>query len=78
MLLLALNDEEEEEKENFVVETLEEMANANGKREKEAKQFPNPRWGSIVKKAGARNESLFKVYASGKERKRNRRDKSDD
>lgn len=82
MLFLALDDEEEEEeKENFVVETLderEEMANANGKREKEAKQFPNPRWGSIVKKAGARNESLFKVYASGKERKRNRRDKSDD
>lgn len=78
MLLLALNDEEEEEKENFVVETLEEMANVNGKREKEAKQFPNPRWGSIVKKAGARNESLFKVYASGKERKRNRGDKSDD
>ena len=62
MLLLALDDEEEEEeKENFEVETLderEEMANANGKREKEAKQFPNPRWGSIVKKAGARNESL--------------------
>lgn len=82
MLLLALNDEEEEEeKENFEVETLderEEMANANGKREKEAKQFPNPRWGSIVKKAGARNENLFKVYASGKERKRNRGDKSDD
>lgn len=46
--------------------------------EKEAKRFPNPRRGSIVEKAGARNESPFKVYARRRERKRDRRDKSDD
>lgn len=69
MLLLALDDEEEEEeKENFEVETLderEEMGNANGKREKEAKQFPNPR-GQLSKRQGREMRACSKFTRAEK------------
>lgn len=56
--------EEEEEEENFhEVETVDEMADANG--EKEAKQFPNPRRGSIVKK-GRETRARSKFMQAGK------------
>ena len=57
-------EEEEEEEENFhEVETVDEMADAN--REKEAKQFPNPRRGSIVKK-GREMRARSKFMQAGK------------